>query len=784
MAGPIDHIGIIAGGGGLPDEVAQEVISRGGRVHIILVEGVADLALTKYPHTIVNWAQLRKATVALRQAGLSDIIMLGASGRPTFANARPDLGFFRAIPRIVPIFSGGGDDKVLRALAELFGGEALTVRGVGDVAPNLLAGAGNLTRAKPSEADARDIAKGLELVAALGRFDIGQGAIVSGEAIEAIEGAEGTDRMLARVAKQRSDLARSGRQGVLVKRPKPGQDLRFDLPTIGPATIENAAAAGLAGIAVMAGHVLMAERLRMIETADRLGLFVLGVEPSELTARAGSPVPKLNDSEKASAILSMLATFGIGTGVAIDRGRVLSVGASEPPADVVRRAAQTRRAPRSVRGLFAADPGAAIDEIQKAASEAKFSFEKWAPSASGDKPLRVFLVAGEHSGDALGAKLMASMRAEYPGEIAFSGVGGDEMGREGFLSLFPIEDVAVMGPLNILPKLPKIVARVNQTAAAAVASRPDIAVIIDSPEFTHPIARRIRARAPSIPIVDYVSPSVWAWRPGRAKRMRPYIDLVLGLLPFEPDAHKRLGGPPCTYVGHPLVERLDEIQSANAVELKDRLGLPDGLPILLVLPGSRMSEVSRLIDDFGAAVAALFDMGKPVTVIIPAVRHVRGLIEDKTSGWRQRPVIIESTDKYAAMRLATAALAASGTVTLELALAGCPAVVAYKVDKIMQNLRFLLKVPSVVLANLVLGENVYPENLQERCTGPLLAGELAPLLSDTPERLHQLEALAKTPGKLRLPESNAAATPSVAAARAVLELVRDQVGNSRRSGPM
>ena len=177
------------------------------------------------------------------------------------------------------------------------------------------------------------------------------------------------------------------------------------------------------------------------------------------------------------------------------------------------------------------------------------------------------------------------------------------MAHEGFVPLFPIEDVAVMGPMSILPRLPRIVRRVYQTVDAALAAAPDAVVIIDSPEFTHPIAKRIRKRAPHIPIIDYVSPSVWAWRPGRAKRMRRYVDHVLALLPFEPDAHARLGGPPCTYVGHPLIEKLDEIQNADAAALARRLGWRQRCPVVLVLPGSRTSEVERLIDVFGEAVA-------------------------------------------------------------------------------------------------------------------------------------------------------------------------------------
>lgn len=380
----------------------------------------------------------------------------------------------------------------------------------------------------------------------------------------------------------------------------------------------------------------------------------------------------------------------------------------------------------------------------------------------------IYIVAGEHSGDALGAKLMAAICHLRPHVITFAGVGGHEMERQGLRSLFPIEDVAVMGPLSILPRLPRIVRRVYQTVGAAMAAKPDIVVIIDSPEFTHPIARRIRKRAPDIPIVDYVSPSVWAWRPGRAKRMRSYIDEVLALLPFEPGEHERLGGPHCIYVGHPLIERLDEIGNADAAGLARRLNLDPNVPVLLVLPGSRRSEVERLIDDFGDAIRVLADRGIAFAVVIPAVRHVRPLIEQKTPSWRVKPHIIDgAADKYAAMRLARAALAASGTVTLELGLAAVPAVVAYKVDAVMLMLRTMLKTSSIVLTNLVAGHKIYPELLQEDCTGEKLADALAPLLADSAARRAQINALAAVPAKMQLPQG----APSEAAAKAVLAML-------------
>jgi lipid-A-disaccharide synthase len=388
-------------------------------------------------------------------------------------------------------------------------------------------------------------------------------------------------------------------------------------------------------------------------------------------------------------------------------------------------------------------------------------------TAALDRDLRLFLVAGEHSGDALGAKLMSVLNARHRGgRIRYLGVGGPLMEQQGLVSQFPMEDVAVMGIGGILARLPTILRRIQSTAASVVAAEPSALVIIDSPEFTHPIARRVRRRAPHVPIIDYVSPSVWAWRPGRARRMRAYIDHVLGLLPFEPAAHERLGGPPCSYVGHPLIERLDWLGALDTGPLARRLGLAGDTPLLVVLPGSRTSEVKRLIGPFGEAVAQLAAGGRRLEVVMPVLESVRGLIEEHLQAWPRRPVLIEGEeDKFRAFKLARAALAASGTVTLELAVAGTPMAVAYKVDAIMAPaLRRMIKSPSIVLANLVLGDNAFPEFLQEDCTGSALAGALAPLIDGGPERDAQLAALVQIPGRLRLPQR----TPSEAAADIVL----------------
>lgn len=394
--------------------------------------------------------------------------------------------------------------------------------------------------------------------------------------------------------------------------------------------------------------------------------------------------------------------------------------------------------------------------------------------------VRIVLIAGEHSGDALGAKLVAALKARLGDRLRLSGVGGDAMAEEGFVSDFPISDVAVMGPLSILRHLPRIVRRVYATVDRAIAFDPHVVVIIDSPEFTHPIAKRIRKRRPDIPIIDYVSPSVWAWRPGRARKMRGYVDHVLALLPFEPETHARLGGPPCTYVGHALSEWVDWLDALDPTPLAARLGLDPARPVVVALPGSRSSEVGRLMEPFGDTLRLLIADGIKPEVLMPCVAHMRPLILSKLALWPVTPHLVDvHDDKFRAFKLADAALAASGTVTLELALAGVPMVVAYRVDPVAAPfLRRLIKAPTVVLANLVLGENVFPEFHQETVTPENLAAALRPLLSDTEARGKQVAALARVPGLIRTDDGRA---PSEAAADIVLDYA---LGKGRRAGPM
>jgi lipid-A-disaccharide synthase len=378
-------------------------------------------------------------------------------------------------------------------------------------------------------------------------------------------------------------------------------------------------------------------------------------------------------------------------------------------------------------------------------------------------PLRVALVAGEHSGDQLGFKLMQALKEAGAGDISFSGVGGEAMEAEGLKSLFPISDIAVMGILPVLARLPTVLARIRGTAQAIIAARPDVLVIIDSPDFTHRVARRVRAALPTLPIIDYVSPSVWAWRPGRAKAMRAYVDCVLALLPFEPEAYRRLGGPRCVYVGHPLIERLDQLRP-SAAEARRPASAP---PLIVALPGSRHSEVTRLMADFGGAVATLRESVGPFSVVLPTLPHIEGEVRALAARWPEPPtIVLGETAKYAAFRAARASLAASGTATLELALAGVPMIGAYKVSLIEEQLKYLIKVPSILLPNLILGERAIPEKLQKDCTPAALGAALAEIVRDGPARSAQLEALSRLDRLMALPDGGA---PSAHAARAVLE---------------
>jgi lipid-A-disaccharide synthase len=377
---------------------------------------------------------------------------------------------------------------------------------------------------------------------------------------------------------------------------------------------------------------------------------------------------------------------------------------------------------------------------------------------------RLFLIAGEASGDQLGAELIAALKRAR-GDCEFFGVGGAKMVNAGLTSLFPLDDLAVMGFLPVLRHLPRLLRRLDQTAAAVRRLKPDALILIDSPDFTHRVARRVRRSLPRLPVIDYVSPTVWAWRPGRARRMRAYIDHVLALLPFEPEAYRELDGPACSYVGHPLIERLNELVPRR----DDLLRRSQDPPLLVALPGSRQHEVERLLPIFAETLKRVQEKAGPFEIILPAVSHLEARIRDEVATWPFKvDVVSAEAEKFSAFRRARAALAASGTVTLELALAQVPQIVAYRVSAVESLARFFIEAPSIVLPNLILGRNVIPEFLQERCTPDALADALSEILEKGSARQRQIESFDEIALRLALP---AGQSPSLRAASITIETI-------------
>jgi len=382
------------------------------------------------------------------------------------------------------------------------------------------------------------------------------------------------------------------------------------------------------------------------------------------------------------------------------------------------------------------------------------------------KQINVMIVCGEPSGDALGAQLMAGIKQLAGDRVRFSGVGGLAMGALGFQSLYPLDTTAVMGLREVVPAIPAILRHVKQAVDFAVQTKPDAVVVIDSPDFTHRVAQGIKKRDPSIRTVDYVAPQVWASRAYRARKMARYFDLVLALFPFEVPFFEKYGLK-AAFVGHPVVERAAKVGGGEA--LRARLGIAPGAPLLALLPGSRTSEIRFILPEFRAAAEILTRKIPGLVTVLPTVPHVAGKVAAATANWPTPLHIVEGeADKYAAFDAADVALAASGTVTAELALARTPMVVGYKVGGLTFFLsKFLMTVTHITLINIILGREAVPEFLQSRCTPQNLAQAVARLFADTEARAAQKAAMAEFAHALGADEE----PPSLRAARTLLAFV-------------
>ena len=349
--------------------------------------------------------------------------------------------------------------------------------------------------------------------------------------------------------------------------------------------------------------------------------------------------------------------------------------------------------------------------------------------------IKLAVIAGEVSGDLLGADLVRALRPLVGGDLSLVGVGGEALEVEGLTSLFDYSELSIMGISQVLARLPKLILRIRQTANAIIAARPDILVIIDSPDFTHRVARIVAKALPDLPIVDYVCPSVWAWKPERAVKMRPYIDHVLAVLPFEPEVMERLGGPPTTYVGHRLASDADVLSVRRRQVEKQAAESDLAAATCLLLPGSRASEISRLLPAFGETAQELRSRHPQMRFLLPTVSRQEDLVRRITASWAVRPEIsVGAEAKWRAFAQADAAIAASGTVILELALAGIPVVSTYKADWIIRLMHKRIKIWTAAIPNLVADYPVVPEYLNEAVRPGALARWVERLSEPTPER--------------------------------------------------
>ena len=348
---------------------------------------------------------------------------------------------------------------------------------------------------------------------------------------------------------------------------------------------------------------------------------------------------------------------------------------------------------------------------------------------------RIAFVAGEASGDALGASIAAAIREREPG-AELVGVGGPKLVAAGLASWFDPDEIAIVGVTAVLTSLPRLVSLIRSTADRIVASDVDVAVLIDVPDFTHRVAARLRRLNPDLPIVKVVAPTVWAWRPGRAAALAPIVDEVLAIFPHEPEWMARLGGPPTTFIGHPLMDEPALTSNGASPPEPDR-------PTLLVLPGSRRSEIERLGPIFGETLGVLRGRGIAFDAVVPTLERRADMVSALVANWAvEARIVVGDEARHAAFRMGRAALAASGTVTLELALAGVPTVAAYRLDALERQVARRITTWAMAMPNILADRVVVDEVVNETVRPERMARLIERLLGDTPERAAQLEGFA------------------------------------------
>jgi len=628
-------LGIVAGSGELPARLIAACRAENRPFFVLALKGAADPALVAgVPHAWIRIGQGGEGLRLLRANGVGELVLAGGVRRPSPWGLWPD---WRAVKFYLAIgLKALGDDGLLRSVIKALEAEGFHVVGAESILKSALAPLGRLGRLGPDKAEEADIALGMREARKLGARDQGQAVVVQQGEVLAAEDKTGTDTLLARV----KTLKRPGPGGVLVKTAKPGQERRADLPAIGPGTVEQAAASGLRGIAVEADATLLIDRAAIAASADRAGIFVVGVAASGAMA--------------------------------------------------------------------------------------------------GEGPF-LYLIAGEPSGDALGANLMRALKEKTGGLVRFAGIGGEQMTAQGLSSLVPISELAIMGVAEVLPRARRILQLVDLAVTDIRRLRPDAVVTIDSSGFNWRVAQRLRRAGETLPLIHYVAPMVWAWRPGRARRMVRWYDHLMALLPFEPPYFEAVGLS-CSYVGHPVVEM--GADKGDGAGFRRRHGVASEAKLLAVLPGSRRGEVKRLLPIFAGAVARLAQRYSGLVAAVPTTENVADEVAAAVARWPVKVILLRGTaERFDAFAACDAALAASGTVALELALAKAPTVVAYRVNWLTHLLvQRLVKIDYAHILNLILKREAVPELIQGDCTPKRLADAVAHLFDDRDARKDQLAA--------------------------------------------
>ncbi len=650
----------------------EECRARGRKYFVLALTGHAEP--DRFPAPPDAWIRLGQAARGFRllhDAQVTDLIVIGGVRRPSLWELWPDFRTFKFMMKIGKNYFG--DDSLLSAIVRELEQDGFRIVPPEVLLDDMLAEARAYGEVQPDGVAEGDIQMGIDAARNIGLRDIGQASIVQQGRLLGVEDQQGTDALIRRCVGARLE----GPGGVLVKVSKPGQERRIDLPTIGVATVEAAAAAGLSGIAVEAGGALIVDAEGVARAADRLGIFIVGVSVGDTVDAPVGDVRAMTD-------------------------------APNPPL--------------------------------------------------------VFLIAGEPSGDAIGARLMVALRNHHGADIRFAGLGGDAMISEGLNSLFPISDISIMGLLEILPRLSLVLRRIRETVALIRELKPDIVVTIDSPGFCFRVWRRLGAAAP--PLMHYVAPTVWAWRPERAQKFADAVQHLLALLPFEPPYFEKVGLP-CTFVGHPVLE--SGADQGDGAAFRARHGIAADARVMGVLPGSRRGEVSRLMDPFGATVRQLTEIHPGLRIVVPTVPSVADLVQSKVADWPGEVIIAPEMDqKYDAMAACDVALAASGTVALELGMAGVPMVIGYRLNALTGLVvRRLVKAKYVCLINLLLDREAVPELLLAECREERITPAIDRLLRDPQARANQIAASARAIARL----DAGGAVPSDRAAQAVLEMI-------------